>query len=85
MISACQNGKYITRNTTHFKLIDPAIKQMKYEEEQEEDDESTNGEHGTYICWKSLVLTRDLRLSECGRKPFKHLVKPFMNNDYTDL
>ena len=49
MINACQNGKYITRNTTHFKLIDPAIKEMKYKEEQEEDDESTNGEQGTSV------------------------------------
>ena len=70
MISACQNGKYITRNTTHFKLIDPAIKEMRYEEEQEEDDESTDGEQGTSV--ESQVLTRDLRLSECGRKPFKN-------------
>ena len=69
MITAYQNGKYITRNTSHFKFTDTATD----EEEQEDDDESTGGEQGTSV--ESQVLTRDLRCSEHGRKPFKHLSK----------
>ena len=37
MIIAQWNGKYITCNTSHFKLTDPAIKEMTDEEEQEDD------------------------------------------------
>ena len=43
---------------------------MTDEEEQEDDDESTGDEQGTSV--ESQVLTRDLRRSEHGRKPFKH-------------
>ena len=25
MIAACRNGKYITRNTSHFKVVDPIV------------------------------------------------------------
>ena len=38
---------YVTCNTSHFKLTDPAIKEMTDEEEQEDDNESTDGEQGT--------------------------------------
>ena len=41
-IIVCQNGKHITRNTSHFKLINPESKEMTDDEEQ--DDESTDGE-----------------------------------------
>ena len=44
MITAYQNGKYKTHNTSHFKLTETAIKEMTDEEEQEDDDESTGGE-----------------------------------------
>ena len=69
MITARRNGKYITCNTSHFKLIDPAIREVT-DEEPEDDDESTDGEQGTSV--ESQVLTRDLRRSEHGRKPFKY-------------
>ena len=68
MITARQNSKYITRNRSHFKLIDPVIKEMTDKEEQEEDDESNDAEQGTFI--ESGVLIRDLRHSECGFKHF---------------
>ena len=44
-ISACRNGKHITRNTSHFKLINPETKEMT--DDKEQDDESTDGEEGT--------------------------------------
>ena len=71
MITARRNGKYITRNTSHFKLIDSEIKEMTDEEEQEDDDdcESTNGERGTSVEGPGA---RNVRRSERGRKPFKH-------------
>ena len=69
MVTARRNDKYITRNTSHFKLVDPAIKEMT-DDEEEDDDESTDGEQGTSV--EGRVLTRDLRRSERGRKPFKH-------------
>ena len=37
---------------------------------EQDDDESTDGEQGTSV--ESRVLTRNLRCSEHGRKPFKH-------------
>ena len=37
-INARQNRKYITHNTSHFKFIDPAIKEMTDDEEQEDDE-----------------------------------------------
>ena len=40
------------------------------DEEPEDDDKSTDGKQGTSV--ESQVLTRDLRRSERGRKPFKH-------------
>ena len=81
LVTACQNDKYITRNTSHFKLVDPAIKEMTDEEEQEDDDdESTDGEQDTSV--KSRVLTRDLRRSKCGRSHLNILVKPLMNNGF---
>ena len=51
-------------NTSHFKLIEPASKEMADHEEQE-DDESTDGEQGT--SGGSQVLTRNVRCSERGR------------------
>ena len=67
-ITARRNGKHITRNTSHFKLIDPESKEMTDDEEQ--DDESTDGEQGT--SGENQVLTRNVRRSERGRKPVKH-------------
>ena len=71
MITARRNGKYITCNTSHFKLIDSEIKEMTDEEEQEDDDdcESTNGERDASVEGPG---TRNVRRSERGRKPFKH-------------
>ena len=52
MITAHWNGKYIICNTSHFKLVDPAIKEMINKEKQDDNDESINDEQGIYICWK---------------------------------
>ena len=68
-ITARQNGKYITRNTSHFELIAPVSKEMTDDEEQE-DDKSTDGEQGTSI--ESRVLQRNVRRFEHGRKSVKH-------------
>ena len=70
MITAHQNSKYITHNTSHFKFIDPAIKEITDEEEQEDDDDWTNGE--------SCILTRDLRLFQHGRNPLNIFVKKWL-------
>ena len=36
MVTACHNGKYITRNVSHFKVVDP---EFQGEDEGEEDDD----------------------------------------------
>ena len=36
MVTACRNGKYITRNVSHFKVVDP---EFQGEDEGEEDDD----------------------------------------------
>ena len=41
MITARRDGKYITRNISHFKVIDSSLKQSDEEEEEDEEDCST--------------------------------------------
>ncbi len=37
MVTACQDGKYITRNISQFKVIDSSLKESDQEEEDEDD------------------------------------------------
>ena len=38
IITACRNGKYITRNVSHFKVVDPVFQEESNDEEKEDDD-----------------------------------------------
>ena len=42
MVTAYRNGKYITRNISHFKVIDPSLNTKQINEEDEEDDLNTS-------------------------------------------
>ena len=42
MITACRNGKYITRNVSHFKVVDPVFQGEESNDEEEEDDDITS-------------------------------------------
>ena len=70
MITARRNGKYITRNTSYFKSVNPAIQEGTDDEEQEDDDESMIGEQSRSA--EGQVSVRDLRRSQHGKKTFKH-------------
>lgn len=39
MITASRNGKYITRNASHFKVIDPSLSNTRQAVDSEEDDD----------------------------------------------
>ncbi len=39
MITAVWRGKYVTRNTSHFKKVDPSITGAESSEEEEGEDE----------------------------------------------
>ena len=69
MITAQRNGKYITRNTSHFKLVDPALQGSSDEEEEEDDEELTTGEQDMSV--ESQGSQRDVRCSQRERKTFK--------------
>ena len=42
MIAARRNGKYITRNVSHFKVVDPVFQGEESNDEEEEDDNITS-------------------------------------------
>ena len=42
MITARRNGKYISRNVSHFKVVDPVFQGEESNDEEEEDDDITS-------------------------------------------
>ena len=69
MITAQRNGNYITRNTSHFKLVDSSLQESTNDEEEEDDDEIMTDEQ--IITGESRGQTTDIRHSQRRRKTFK--------------
>ena len=42
MITARRNGKYITRNVSHFKVVNPVFQGEESNDEEEEDDDTVS-------------------------------------------
>ena len=48
MITARRNGKYITRNVSHFKVVDPVFHGEESNDEEEEDDDHVSSPNSNY-------------------------------------
>ena len=82
MITACQSGKYITRNASQFKIVSSMFPEIDVKEQddvdaQEDDDISESREQRTSDASQSLVSnqsssnvgpTNSLRCSQCSRR-----------------
>ena len=71
MITACRKDKYITRNASHFKLVDPALQDITDNEEPDTDNEELISDEQDRPPGSQSSM-RNLRRSQRERKTFKH-------------
>ena len=84
MITARRNGKYITRNVSHFKVVDPVFQGEESNDEEEEDDitSSPNSNSTSNVSGANVNPPQnELRRSTRNRKRVDRLDTMFMDND----
>ena len=77
MITACRNGKYITRNASHFKLVDPMFRDTADAEEDEDDEMLEAREQSTRNTHQNPES--NLRRSQRSRKTFERFGQNIYN------
>ena len=70
MITAHRKGKYITRNASHFKLVDPTLQDVTDNEEPDMDNEELISDEQDRPPGSQASM-RNLRRSQLERKTFK--------------